>query len=147
MIKTYLQTLNLFSPNARLYLAANTLTTISYTGIYVMLFNLYLLRLGYGLAFIGIVNAATQLGVVAFSLPAGMFGRRWGNRRMLITGLSVATTGLGLVPLAEFVPANWQTGWLVVTYILAWLGGATYIVNSLPFVMSVTDSAERMHVL
>jgi predicted MFS family arabinose efflux permease len=102
--------------------------------------------LGYGPEFIGIVNAAAQLGVVAFSLPAGMFGRRWGNRRMLITGLSVATTGLGLVPLAEFVPANWQTGWLVVTYILAWLGGATYIVNSLPFVMSVTDSAERMHV-
>jgi len=146
MIKTYLQTLNLFSLDARLYLAANTLTSISYVGIYVMLFNLYLLRLGYGPEFIGLVNAAAQLGVVVFSLPAGMLGRRWGSRRILIIGLSVATTGLGLVPLAEFVPTSWQALWLVVTYILAWLGGATYIVNGLPFVMSVTDSAERAHV-
>jgi len=146
MIKTYLQTLNLFSLNARLYLAANTLTTISYVGIYVMLFNLYLLRLSYGPEFIGLINAAAQLGVVVFSLPAGMLGRWWGSRRILIIGLSVATAGLGLVPLAEFVPTGWQAIWLVVTYILAWLGGATYVVNSLPFVMGVTDSAERAYV-
>jgi predicted MFS family arabinose efflux permease len=145
MIKSYLQTLYLFSRNTWLYLIVNSLTSISYVGIYVMLFNLYLLRLDYGPEFIGLVNAAAQLGVAAFSIPAGILGRRWGSRRMTIVGLTVATIGLGLVPLAEFIPMSWQTTWLVVTYIFAWLGGGTYIVNSLPFLMSVTDSMERAH--
>ncbi|MCB9077605.1 MAG: MFS transporter [Anaerolineaceae bacterium] len=145
MIKKYLHTLSLFSRDMRLYLVANMLVSISYVGIYVMLFNLYLLRLGYGPEFIGLINAVAQLGVAAFSLVAGMLGRRWGSRRMLIIGLSVATAGLALVPLAEFIPSHMEAGWLVVTYVLAWLGGATYIVNSLPFVMNVTKSAERAH--
>ncbi|HMR64152.1 MAG TPA: MFS transporter [Anaerolineae bacterium] len=146
MIKAYLQTLKLFSFDARLYLVANTITSISYVGIYVMLFNLYLLRLGYGPEFIGLINAAAQLGVVVFSLPAGLLGRRWNIRRVLVVGLSVGTVGLGLVPLAEFVPSEWQATWLVVIYVFAWLGGTTYMVNSLPFVMSVTGAAERTHV-
>jgi MFS family permease len=146
MIKTYLQIIKQFSLDARLYLATNTLVTISYVGIYVMLFNLYLLRLGYELEFIGLVNAVAQLGVVFFSLPAGMLGHRWGSRRILILGLSVAAAGLGLVPLAEFVPIGWQAGWLGVTYVVAWLGGAAYMVNSLPFIMNVTESSERVHV-
>ena len=144
-MKTYLSTLRLFSRDMRLYLVANTFVSIAYVGIYVMLFNLYLLRLGYGPDFIGLVNAVAQLGVAAFSLVAGMLGRRWGSRRMLIIGLSVATTGLALVPFAEFVPSNLEAGWLVVTYVLAWLGGATFIVNSLPFVMNATNPAERAH--
>lgn len=145
MIKSYLHTLRLFSRDMRLYLTANTITSIAYVGIYVMLFNLYLLRLGYGPEFIGLINAAAQLGVAAFSLVAGLLGRRWGSRRMLIAGLSVATTGLGLVPLAEFIPAGGQATWLVATYILAWLGGSVYIVNSLPFIMGATGPAERAH--
>lgn len=146
MFKTYFQTLRLFSRNTRLFLLVNALTTISYVGIYVMLFNLYLLRLGYGLAQIGLINAAAQLGVAAFSIPAGMLGRRWGSRRTIIVGLTVATAGLALVPLGEFLPVPWRFDWLLVTYILAWLGGATYMVNSLPFLMGVTAAQERTHV-
>lgn len=145
-MKSYFRALRLISRDARLYLAASTLTTISYTGIYVLIFNLYLLRLGYGPEFIGLVNGAAQLGVVAFSLPAGLLGRLWGSRRTLVMGLMVATLGLLLVPVAEFVPADWQAPWLVLTYILAWLGGATYLVNGLSFVMAVTDGPERAHV-
>lgn len=145
-MKSYFQALRLIGKDARLYLAASTLTTISYTGIYVLIFNLYLLRLGYGPEFIGLVNGAAQLGVVAFSLPAGILGRLWGSRRTLVMGLVVATLGLLLVPVAEFVPSNWQAPWLVLTYILAWLGGATYLVNGLSFVMAVTDGPERAHV-
>ena len=108
MFKTYLQTLRLFSRNTWLFLLVSVLTTISYVGIYVMLFNLYLLRLGYGLELIGLINAAAQLGVAAFSIPAGMLGRRWGSRRMIIAGLTVATAGLALVPLVEFLPVPWR---------------------------------------
>lgn len=146
MFKSYLQTLRLFSRNTRLFLLVNSLTTISYLGIYVMLFNLYLLRLGYGLERIGLINAAAQLGVAAFSIPAGMLGRRWGSRNTIIVGLTVATAGLALVPLVEFLPAPWRFDWLLVTYIFAWLGGATYMVNSLPFLMGVTAAKERTHV-
>jgi MFS family permease len=146
MFKSYLQTLHLFSRNTWLFLLVNSLTTISYVGIYVMLFNLYLLRLGFGLEQIGLINAAAQLGVAAFSIPAGMLGRHWGSRRTIIVGLSVATAGLTLVPLVEFLPVPWRFYWLLVTYIFAWLGGATYVVNSLPFLMDVTHAQERTHV-
>jgi MFS family permease len=146
MVKSYLQTFHRFHRNTWLFLLVNALTTISYVGIYVMLFNLYLIRLGYGLEQIGLINAAAQLGVAAFSIPAGMLGRRWGSRRTIIVGLTVATTGLALVPLVEAIPAPWQFSWLLVTYIFAWLGGATYTVNSLPFLMSMTHGQERTHV-
>jgi len=146
MVKTYLQTLSRFSRTTRLFLLVSSLTTISYVGIYVMLFNLYLLRLGYDLGQIGLINAAAQLGVAAFSIPAGILGRYWGSRRTILVGLTVATVGLALVPLAEFLPRAWQFYWLLFTYIFAWLGGATYVVNSLPFLMGVTNAQERTHV-
>jgi predicted MFS family arabinose efflux permease len=145
MLNAYFQTLQRFSRNTRLYLIVNSLTSISYVGIYVMLFNLYLLRLGHGPAFIGLINAAAQLGVAAFSIPAGMLGRRWGSRRLIIGGLTVATVGLGLVPLVEFFPSSWRTQWLLFTYIFAWLGGGTYVVNSQPFLMNATSAQERNH--
>ena len=114
--------------------------------MYVMLFNLYLLRLGYDLAFIGLVNGVAQMGMALFSLPAGSMGRRWTSRRMLIVGIGMAAIGLGALPLAESMPAAWQAGWLIGTYAFAWLGGALFIVNSNPFLMSVTGPEERQHV-
>src|SRR5262245_56027104 len=142
---SYLKTLKRFNRDVWLFLISAAMIGFSYTGIYVMLFNLYLLRLGYGPSFIGLVNGLAQLGVVFFSLGAGMLGGRFGSRRMLITGLGISTLGFGLLPLAEWLPGSWQAGWLVVTYILAWLGGALYLVNATPFLMGITGSEERGH--
>ena len=76
-MKSYLQTIRLFNRNVRLYLFAVAMIGFSYIGLFVVLFNLYLLRLGYGASFIGVLNAAGPLTFILISLPASSFGRRW----------------------------------------------------------------------
>lgn len=143
---TYLATMRAFSRDARLLLATQALASISFIGIYLVLFNLYLVRLGYHTAFIGWINGVSFLSFALFSLPSGMMGARWGVRWAVIVGLLVGGIGLALPPLAEFVPATWQAHWLVITYILAWLGAALYTVNFIPFLVGVTERETRNHV-
>lgn len=146
MATTYLSALRLFSRDARLYLITAALFGFTvFGGIYSVLLNLYLLRLGYGLEYIGLLNGSGQLAFAVSCVPAGLSGKRLGNRRMLIAGLGMVALGFGLLPLAEFSPTG-QSGWLLATHILGQAGIAFYFVNSGPFLMSVTKPAERNHV-
>ena len=146
MATTYLQKLRLFSRDARLVLVAGALIGFCTQGIYVVLFNLYLLRLGYGPEFIGLASAAGALALAVCSLPAGALGRCWGVRRVMIAGASLMVLGLGLLPLAEFMPDTFQPTWLVATNALRWLGGAAFVVNVSPFMMGASGEEERDHV-
>lgn len=143
---TYLATVRSFRRDARLLLATQALASISYVGIYLVLFNLYLVRLGYDTGFIGWINGVSFLSFALFSLPAGMVGARRGVRWAAIVGLLVAGIGLVLTPLAEFIPTAWEAHWLVITYILAWIGAALYTVNFIPFLVGVTEPETRNHV-
>jgi len=129
-----------------LVLAANAVMGFSYVGIYAVLFNLYLLRLGYGTEFNGQVNATGRLGFALFGLPAGIFAHRLGIRRLLIAGEILMTLGLICLPLGELLPAPLHSLWLRITYLLAWGGAALYFVNLSPFLMAVTPPSERNHV-
>ena len=98
MIAAYLAKLRLFNRDVRLYLVTAVLRGLAWDGIRVVLLNLYLLRLGYGPEFIGIVNGLGALAFSLFCLPAGLLDRRWGSRRLLIAGLSMSALGLVLLP-------------------------------------------------
>ena len=143
MVAAYLGKLRLFNRDVRLYLVTAVLRGFAWDGIRVVLLNLYLLRLGYGPEFIGLVNGAGALAFSLFCLPAGLLDRRWGSRRLLIAGLGLSALGLLLLPLAEAVPAGWQAGWLMAMYVVVNFGFALYFVNGLPFLMSATGSEER----
>jgi len=146
MVTAYVQKLRLFSRDVRLYLVTAALIGFTvYGGIYDVLLNLYLLRLGHGPESIGLVNAAAFLAMALFSLPAGLLGTRWGIRRTMIAGMSLMVAGYGLLPLAELLPVTWQQGWLPATRVLAGLGVALYLVNASPFLMGATDPEERDH--
>ena len=146
MVRGYLQSLGRCSRNVWLVVAANAVLGFSYVGIYAVLFNLYLLRLGYGTEFIGQVNATGRLGFALFGLPAGIFAHRLGIRRLLIAGEILMTLGLICLPLGELLPAPLHSLWLRITYLLAWGGAALYFVNLSPFLMAVTPPSERNHV-
>ena len=103
MITTYLRTLRLFNRDVRLYMVTLGLIGFSYFGITSVLLNLYLLRLGYGTEFIGLVNGIVAVGFAGFSLPAGIIGGRWGTRRAMIAGVSLIVTAFALLPAAELV--------------------------------------------
>ena len=143
----YLHALRKFNRDVRLYLATTVLIGLTVDGgIYSVLFNLYLLRLGYGPEFVGLVNGAGMLAFALVCLPAGTIGGRWGNRRMMVAGLSLLVTGCTLLPLAELTAGSWQTTYLLIAYVLAFVGFGVYFVNTAPFLMQVTNVQERNHV-
>jgi MFS family permease len=137
--------LRLFSRDVRLFLVTATLVALAWDGMRTVLFNLYLLRLGYDPVFIGLVNAVGALAFALLCLPAGAMGTRLGSRTMLIAGASLLAVGFWLLPLAEFLAGAWRAGWLLVTSVLTYLGFALYLVNGLPFMMGATGPEERNH--
>ncbi|HXF60948.1 MAG TPA: MFS transporter, partial [Caldilineaceae bacterium] len=146
MLTNYARTLRQFNRNVRLYLLATGLLGFAFDGgVYTVLFNLYLLRLGFGPEYIGQVNSAGLLGFALASLPAGALGSRFGNRRMMVLGLLlIMTGGLGL-PLAEQLPRAWLGAGLLIAYVTSFVGLALYFVNSVPFAMDITTPEERNH--
>jgi MFS family permease len=142
---TYLRIVRMFSRDVRLFLIASACMGFAYFGIYALLLNLYLLRLGYGPAFIGMVNAAGPLAMAVGSLPAGRLSRAWGNRHALVTGFGLTILGFGLLPFAELIGEDWRGSWLQIMYMLAWLGATFFAVNIGPFLMNATGDEERNH--
>jgi len=113
-------------------------------GVYAVLLNLYLLRLGYDARFIGQVNSFGLLAFAMVSLPAGILGTRWKSTLMLRIGFGSMLLGTVLLPLAEYSPAGWQEGWFIVTYALILTGFSLFFVNGSPFLMSVV-APNRQH--
>jgi MFS family permease len=146
VIVNYFQKLRLISRDARLCLVSWTVLGFAYFGIYLVLFNLYLLRLGYGYEFVGLINGVGMIAFALFSLPAGFLGKRLGVRRMMIVGMGLMAVGFGALPLAEFVPKAWQEGGFLGTWLLVSCSAPMFTVNSVPFMMAVTTPVERNHV-
>ena len=99
MLTDYLANLRLIGRDARLLIAAQTFRAFGYVGMYSVLFNLYLLRLGYDPAAIGEINAIGRMGFALVGIPAGLLGVRFGPRPLLIVGEIIIVIGLMLGPL------------------------------------------------
>jgi MFS family permease len=145
LFKTYFTAVRGFSRNARLFLFTLGLATLIIDGVYAVIFNLFLLRLGYDAAFVGQINAAGLLTFAVASLPAGELGKRWGSRRAMIAGLWLVFGGSLALPWAGIIAAWWEAAWLYVSYIIMFLGYALFFVNGVPFLMASTSETERDH--
>lgn len=130
--------------NVALYLF--TLAMVGFTvdgGIYSVVFNLFLLRLGYGPEFIGLVSA---VGLVAFtvgSMLAAVAGSRLNNRRLVTLGVAVMTVACSALPFAEFVPLAGRPAWIIACYPLVFIGMALIFVNGPPYLMAAIPPAGR----
>jgi MFS family permease len=144
-MRTYLNTLRLLNRNGQMLLLSHALVGMAYPGIYVVLFNLYLARLGFGTEEIGLTNGIAIFTYAFLAIPAGIVGKRWGIRRSAIAGVALSATGLGLIPLAGFLPGEWQFAWIVASYTLGWGSAAFYLVNHTPFLMGATEERARNH--
>ncbi|MBV7339723.1 MFS transporter [Chloroflexi bacterium TSY] len=145
-IADYLRALRLFSNDVRMYLLADALIGLSFSGFVGVLLNLYLLRLDYGSEFIGLVNGGAALVFALSALPAGAIGDRWGYRRTVVTGVTFISTGTIVLPLAEFFPGSGQDVGILVSRSLSGLGFALYFVNSTPYLVAATEPQERDYV-
>ncbi|HSM70190.1 MAG TPA: MFS transporter [Anaerolineales bacterium] len=134
-----------FNRNIRLFLTAWALLAFAYFGIQGVLFNLYLLRLGFDTQFIGSLIASGQIVWALAALPAGMIGQRIGLRGALITGNILSMLGNAFLLMVEWLPGNALTAGLYFSWILAWLGAALIAVNSIPYLLQVSTAGERNH--
>jgi predicted MFS family arabinose efflux permease len=100
--------------------------------IFVLLYNIYLLDLGYREDFLGTVVGAMTAGSIAGTLPAGLLAKRIGIRRCLVACVAVAAIVSGTRTLAT-------SGGLVVA--LAFLNGLIMAVWAVSYVPAVAQSA------
>ncbi|HIG55535.1 MAG TPA: hypothetical protein EYQ18_16475, partial [Candidatus Handelsmanbacteria bacterium] len=76
----YIESFFRLSRDVRLFLVSVLVSGVCYMGLYFLLINLYLLRLGYGLEFIGVFVSTGAFSFAISSLPAGIAGRHFGSR-------------------------------------------------------------------
>lgn len=136
MASRYLRQVRSFSRNARLYLLAAFTRGVQF-GIFRLIFNLYIVSLGYRQDFLGLLRALDPLVMLLVSLPAGVLSDRIGHKRTLL----LSSAGR-LLALLGFVFAPGAAGLLASSVTL---GGAKTLlhVSRLPFMMENSDEHNR----
>ena len=132
-----------FNAQARLFFAVIVGLTFVADGLVSVLLNLYLLRLGYGTEFIGLVNAVGLLTFGLASLPAGILGSRLSPTALMKFGAIFCLVGGILLPMAEWLPPGWRELGLVLPPALMFGGFAFVFVNGAPFLINVVDVAYK----
>jgi len=145
VIAGYVTALRRLGRDVRLILVSLAVFGFAFFGVFATLFNLYILRLGHGPEFVGLINGAAGLAYGFSCLPSGALGRRFGARRVMVAGMGMLVIGLASAAQAGLAPAAWQRGGMLVAYLLANLGFALYFVNISPFLMAATGPQERDH--
>lgn len=125
-----------FQRNARLYLINNALSYVT-VGIILVLYNLYLVALGYRADFIGLVLFMGTLGAGIAIFPAGLCIDRFGGKAILIwSSVLIGLAGAGQMLLRQPLP-------LLISAFLAGIGAAFMLVINAPFLTVNSVPAER----
>ena len=143
-MKKYWQLARGLNGEMRLCMWANGLSGFTVDGgIYAVVLNLYLLRLGYGAQFVGAVNGIGLLAYGLFSLAAGWLGNRFGTRNMITLGLALMATGGCALPLVEFVAPRLGVIWVMSSFVVTNMGLALQVTNCTPFLTESSQAGER----
>ncbi|MFN8471437.1 MAG: MFS transporter [Anaerolineae bacterium] len=128
--------------NIILYMAAVGLVGFTIDGgIYAVVYNLFVLRLGYGPDFIGLLASVSLVAFTVAGAVAGPLGDRIGSRRVMLVGLGSMATAMLLMPLATIAPADYRSVALTVLYSIANMGLAFFFVNAPPYLSAVSAPA------
>jgi MFS family permease len=136
--KEYASQLKAFSPNARLYLL-NVIITGAAMGVFRLLFNFYVLSLGYDEALLGRLVTTNSLTALIVALPSGYLADRLGRKNSLIgSGVLSALSILGMY--------FWPT--VTVFYVANVLSGLAQSLGAVtmgPFLMENSTEHERTY--
>ncbi len=124
--------------NILLYMAAVGLVGFTIDGgIYAVVYNLFVLRLGYGPDFVGLLASASLVAFTVAGAIAGPLGDRIGSRRMMLLGLGAMAAALGVMPLAALLAPDYQSVGLIALFSVANMGLAVFFVNAPPYISAV----------
>lgn len=127
-----------FHPNAKKYLLSSLLVGI-YIAIYNVLYNLYLVNLGYGENVIGDIIGAYALGTSLGGIPASIFYSRRGGKFNF--GVSVLLMCLTLTLRATITSQLW----LILLAVLGGLANSFYFVSIFPYISTQSTPEERSY--
>ena len=137
-ISGYLSNIRHFSHNARSYIAYFFLLSI-HLGIYSVIFNLYILRLGFREDLLGLMLSITFISTGLAALPVATICDRLGRKNTLLVGIAITTVSLLLLYTIT------SLDWLLVISALYGIGTAFYTVAGSPFLMENSSHEERMY--
>lgn len=136
--RTYAHKLGLFQRNARLYLLSSIVTGLTF-GVFRLLFNFYVLSLGYDEALLGQLITNSNLTALAGALPAGYFSDRLGRKySLLLASLLLTSSILGIVVWSNVL-------WLHLMNMLMGLAQSLSGVTKGPFLMENSNEDERTY--
>src|SRR5438034_3679336 len=135
---TYWQKVKQFSRNAQLYLL-HVIGMDTIYGTWGIVFNLYLLAIGFDAAFIGLRLAIAGITGAVASIPAGILSDRIGRKASFILG-----DGMGaLFALVNIMTLNPYV--LLVTPVISGIFGNLHGVSEPAFMAENSKRAERVH--
>ena len=138
VVAGYRAKLNCFSRNACLFLGYVFLISLS-LGIYEVIFNLYILRLGFREDFLGLMLSLVSISTGLFAIPAAMFCDRAGRKNTLLLSC--------LLLLLSFAVLYTTTSTFLLVFfsILYGVSSSLKIVTASTFMVENSTSYERMH--
>ena len=113
----------------------------AYFGVYTVAFNLYIVRLGYGPDFVGLLQSTGSITGAIFSIPAGILGTRFGIKRFMIIGMMIFATGFVLLWLSGSIQNNRFI--LIVSNVVLGIGVSAYLTNAFPVFTAIMKPDER----
>ena len=138
VLRVYVRRLRAFRPNARLYLA-NVIIIGAAMGIFRLLFNFYVLSLGYDEALLGQLITVNNLTALIVALPVGYLADVLGRKRSLVLsggGLGLSIAGMVLFPVS---------GMFYAMNVLSGLAQSLAGVTNSPFLMENSGDEERTY--
>jgi MFS family permease len=138
LVIEYVQQFRRFQRNARLFLISNVLSGVT-AGILLVLYNLYLVSLGYHADFVGAVLFIGTLGAGLAIFPAGACVDRFSGKYILIySSALIGIAGAGQILFRQPLP-------LLISAFVVGVGLAFFLVITAPFLTLNSTPEERPH--
>ena len=138
VLATYLERVRAFSPNARKYLISIMIFGAGF-GIHRILFNFFLLSLGYDETIMGLLSTVSSMTVLISALPMGYLADHLGRKYSLVlSGLVIGSAMLLMVIFPSITM-------LIIMNILLGVGSSLGSVTSGPFLMENSGEVERTY--
>lgn len=138
LLSTYADRVRSFHPNARLYLASVIFTGAAF-GVFRLLFNFYVLSLGFDEAFLGTLITASHLTTLLAALPMGYLADYIGRKRALLLGSFFATLTVVGMAIWSTAPA------LIAMNVLLGVSQSLTAITMGPFLMENSGEKERTY--
>jgi MFS family permease len=138
VIKTYLERVRAFRPNARKYLISIMIYGAGF-GVHRILFNFFLRSMGYDETLMGLLSTVSSMSTLIAALPMGYLADMLGRKRSLVISGLVTGSSILLMVIFPSVPM------LIAMNILMGVGSSLGAVTNGPFLMENSGEVERTY--